>query len=91
MWTELHQKVLSISDKIPETNVKTNRNGEILEKFPWDSSKLVRKRKEKDQTWKAFDDNPNMTTFQTALYKQEQYANVELEAKLTYEKKLCAI
>ena len=88
MWTELHQKVLSISDKIPETNVKTNRNGEILEKLPWDSSKLVRKRKEKDQTWKAFDDNPNMTTFQTALYKQEQYANVELEAKLTYEKKI---
>ena len=89
MWEEFYHKILSVSDKIPETNIKTNkRTGEILEKLPWDSSKLIRKRKEKDQTWKVFDDNPNMVNFQTALFKQEQYANVELGAKLKYEKKI---
>ena len=88
MWNELLHKMLSISDKIPETTIKTNKKGDILEKLPWDSSKLVRKRKEKDQTWKAFDDNPNMVNFQTALYKQDQYASVELQAKLKYEKKI---
>ena len=30
MWTELHHKVLSISDQVPETNIKTNSQGEIL-------------------------------------------------------------
>ena len=88
MWSELHQKMLSISDRVPETKIKTNSKGEILEKLPWDSSKLVRKRKEKDQTWKAFDNNPNMTTFQTALYKQNEYSNIELREKINYEHKL---
>ena len=88
MWNELNHKMLSISDKIPETVIKSNRKGEILEKLPWDSSKLVRKRKEKDQAWKAFDDNPNMIEFQTALFKQDQYACVEYDAKIKYEKKI---
>ena len=90
MWNELHQKMLSISDKIPETSVKTDKQGNILEKLPWDSSKLVRKRKEKDQAWKAFEVDPNMTTYQNAHYKQGQYSCVEFKEKIKYEKKIIA-
>jgi|TARA_B110000196_G_C21147904_1_gene667753 hypothetical protein len=88
MWDELHQKMLSISDKVPETTIKTNKQGNILEKLPWDSSKLVRKRKEKDKAWRAFEDNPHMNNFQIAHYKQGQYSNIELKEKLKYEKKI---
>ena len=88
MWSELHQKMLSISEKVPEIKMKTNKRGDILEKLPWDTSRLVRKRKEKDRAWKAFDDNPYMNTFQTALYKQNEYASTELKEKLKYEKKI---
>ena len=88
MWNELHNKMLSISDQIPETNVKTDQQGNILEKLPWDSSKLVRKRKEKDQAWKAFDVNPNMTTYQNAHYKQGEYSNIEIIEKMKYERNI---
>ena len=88
MWDEIYQKMVSISDQVPLTTLKTNASGEILEKLPWDSSKLVRKRKEKDQAWKAFDDRPYMSTFQTALYKQKEYTQIEIEAKLKYENKI---
>ena len=90
MWNELHQKMLSISDKIPETNVKTDKQGNILEKLPWDSSKLVRKRKEKDQAWKAFEVDPNMTTYQNAHYKQGEYSSLEFKEKVKYENKIIA-
>ena len=88
MWNEIYQKMLSISDQVPLITIKTNSCGEILEKVPWDSSKLVRKRKEKDQAWKAFDDRPYMSTFQNALYKQGEYSKIEIEEKLKYEHKI---
>jgi hypothetical protein len=59
-----------------------------LEKLLWDSSKLVRKRKEKDQAWKAFEINPHMTSYQNAHYKQGEYSKAELKEKLKYEKKI---
>ena len=76
MWDELHQKMLSISDKVPETTTKSDKQGNILEKLPWDSSKLVRKRKEKDKAWKAFEDDPHMTNFQIAHHKQSESSNI---------------
>ena len=88
MWEELYNKMLSISDKVPENVIKTNKNGDILERLPWDSSKLVRKRKEKDKTWRAFDCNPDMTTFQIALHKQGEYSKIEFKEKQKYEKKI---
>ena len=88
MWDEIYQKIISISDQVPLTTLKTNSSGEILEKLPYDSSKLVRKRKEKDQAWKAFDDRPYMCTFQNALHKQNEYSKIELEEKLKYEHKI---
>ena len=88
MWDELHQKMLSISDKVPETTTKSDKQGNILEKLPWDSSKLVRKRKEKDKAWKAFEDDPRMTNFQIAHHKQGEYSNIEFKEKVKYEKKI---
>ena len=88
MWDEISHKMLSITDQVPETKIKTNGRGEILKKLPWDSSKIVRKRKEKDQAWKAFDERPDMIVFQSALHKQNEYNNVELVEKLKYEHKL---
>ena len=88
MWDEISNKMLSITDQVPETKIKTNGRGEILKKLPWDSSKIVRKRKEKDQAWKAFDERPDMIVFQSALHKQNEYNNVELVEKLKYEHKL---
>ena len=87
-WGELYQKILSISDLVPEVPIKTSKNGEVLEKLPWDSSKLVRKRKEKDRTWREFDGNPCMNTFHIAMYKQREYQKIEFEEKLKYEKKI---
>ena len=88
MWDEINSKMQSISDKVPDIILKTNTKGEVLRKLPWDCSKLVRKRKEKDQTWNAFDISPNMVNFQTALQKQSDYQKCELDAKVKYEKKL---
>ena len=88
MWDELHAKMQSISDSVPDNILKTNANGDILEKLPWDTSKLVRKRKEKDQAWNAFDVTPNMINFHCALNKQDMYQNCEFEAKIKYENKL---
>ena len=88
MWSEIYSKIQSISDQVPDRILKTNRNGDILGKLPWDTSKLVRKRKEKDQRWKEFDILPTMINFQTALSKQGEYQKFEFEAKVKYEKKI---
>ena len=88
MWNEIYRKMLSISDLVPFSTIKTNSKGDVLQKQPWDTSRLVRKRKEKDQAWKAFDENPIMTMLNTALYKQSEFSKIEFQEKISYEKKL---
>ena len=88
MWDELNTKIQSIVTNVPEVVLKVSRHGDPLEKLPWDSSRLVRKRKEKDKIWKAFDGKPCMENFQTALNKQKDYEKVEYEEKLKHEKKI---
>ena len=88
MWNELFNKMKTITDQVPNNILKTNSKGDILEKVPWDTSKLVRKRKEKDQSWNMFDITPNVTNFHCALHKQDIYAKSEIEAKMKYESKL---
>ena len=77
-----------IINDVPETVMKISRHGDPLEKLPWDSSRLVRKRKEKDKVWKAFDGKPCMENFQTALNKQSEFEKVEFEEKLKHERKI---
>ena len=88
MWEEIYNKMHSITEQVPDNVIKTNGRGEILVKLPWDNSKLVRKRKEKDQSWNAFDIAPNMENFQTSLHKQDGYQKCEFEAKIKYENKI---
>ena len=88
MWDQLNSKVRSIIDLVPEVVSKVSRNGDPLEKLPWDSSRLVRKRKEKDLIWRNFDSKPCMENFQTALGKQKQYEKVLYEEKLKHEHKI---
>ena len=88
MWAELNTNIQSIIADVPEAVLKVSRNGEPLEKLPWDSSRLVRKRKEKDTVWRSFDGKPCMETFHTALSKQKEFEKVEYEEKVKYEKKI---
>ena len=88
MWNELNDKIQSIIVCVPEVVLKVSRNGDPLEKLPWDSSRLVRKRKEKDQIWRNFENKPCMENFQTALGKQKEYENVEYQEKLKHEYKI---
>ena len=88
MWDQIYHKMLSISDLVPLTAIKTNSRGEILQKQPWDTSKLVRKRKEKDLAWKAFDENPIMSVLNNALYKQNEFSKIEFQEKIKYEQKI---
>ena len=88
MWNELHQKLMSISTKVPKTTVVVNSKGDIVQKFPWDSSALKRKRREMDKQWKIFDSNPTARELNLALSKQKEYDNVECKCKVKYEKKI---
>ena len=88
MWDELYGKLMCINDAIPNVDLKYTRQGEVIKKLPWDNSKLVRKRKEKDKSWKCFDESPCMVNFQSALYKQREFERVEYNAKVMYETKI---
>ena len=88
MWMELESKLKLISNKVPKKNIKCTRNGEILSKKPWDCSMLERKRKEKDQAWKLFDDFPNSTNLNLALHKQGEYESKELQQIIALENKI---
>jgi hypothetical protein len=88
MWEDINSKLQTIISDIPETVLKVSRHGELLEKAPWESSRLGRKRKEKDQTWRVFEGTPCMENFQTAMGKQREYEKVEYEEKLKHEQKI---
>lgn len=88
MWSDINSKLQTIIHDVPESVLKVSRHGELLEKPPWESNRLARKRKEKDQTWRVFDSAPCMENFQTALGKQRLYERVEYEEKLKHEQKI---
>ena len=88
MWSEMLNKLSLISDKVPSISLKTSKNGEVLQRLPWDCSNLVRKRKCKDAVWKEFDRDPCLANFNVASYEQKVYENAEIKAKMKYEKKI---
>jgi hypothetical protein len=88
MWSDINAKLQTIIADVPEAVLKVSRHGEPLEKAPWESSRLIRKRKEKDNTWRTFDGEPRMENFQTALGKQKEFEKVEYEEKLKHEQKI---
>ena len=76
-------KLSLISDKVPSISLKTSKNGDVLQRLPWDCSNFVRKRK-----CKEFDRDPCLANFNVASYKQKVYENAEIKAKMKYEKKI---
>ena len=88
MWNELHSKLLTYVDQVPETVVKFDKCGNRLVKLPWDTSKLVRKRKEKVKAWKQFEKEPTMVNYHYSMSKQDEFSKAEIKAKMKYEKKI---
>ena len=67
MWDELYTKLNSFEYIVPDEHIKFDRNGNTLRKLPWDCSKLVRRRKEKDKAWKVFENTPTISNYHYAL------------------------
>lgn len=88
MWEDINSKLQNIIADVPESVLKVSRHGDLLERAPWESNRLGRKRKEKDLTWRLFDGKPCMENFQTALGKQNEYEKVEYEEKIKHEQKI---
>jgi hypothetical protein len=88
MWSDINSKLQTIISDVPEAVLKVSRHGELLEKAPWESNRLGRKRKEKDQTWRVFNEGPCMENFQTALGKQREYEKIEYAEKIKHEQKI---
>ena len=49
---ELNWKIKFIIKNIPKVIIRFSKQGDPLEKLPWDSNQLSHKRLEKDKTWK---------------------------------------
>ena len=49
---------------------------------------LQRKRKEKDNAWKHFDDIPTSTNLNLALHKQGEYESKQLQKMIELENKI---
>ena len=88
MWDELYTKLNSFEDIVPDEHIKFDKNGNILRKLPWDCSKLVRRRKEKDKAWKVFENTPTISNYHYALFKQDEFESAEFQAKAKHEKKI---
>ena len=88
MWDEIHTKLLQISGNVPKSKLKCSKNGDIIERHPWDCSSLKRKRKQKDKSWRNFDSNPSSETLNIACQKQKQYEMHETKKILEHENKI---
>ena len=74
--------------KVPKSNIKCSKNGDIIAKPPWDCSSLKRKRQQKDTLWRNFDNNPTSENLNIASQKQKQYEQHETKKILEHEKKM---
>lgn len=88
MWEELYSKLGFILDEIPVKKVILDRHGNVRAKIPWESSALVRKRKEKCKAFKIFSAVPCMTNYLTLMRKQDELEAASLRAKTWHENKI---
>ena len=88
MWNELSEKLSKISEKVPKSKLKCSKKGEIISKPPWDCSSLKRKRKDKDTSWRSFDNNPTPENLNVASQKQKEYETLETKCILNHENKI---
>lgn len=91
MWVELASKLGTISANVPKINLKSTKNGDIISKVPWDCTALKRKRKQKDQAWRHFENSPLSQNLNVALQKQGEFDNLQIEKINQYEKKIVGV
>ena len=85
MWEEIHGKLTNLTDRVPELKpVKQEKIDNY--NMPWINSSLKRAIKMKNKAWSDFDTCPNITTLNTALFKQDNFENLQTKARLKYEK-----
>ena len=78
-------KLTTLTERVPQLKpVKQDKIDNY--NMPWINSSLKRAIKVKNKAWGDFDTCPNLTTLNTALSKQDNFANIENKAKLKYEK-----
>ena len=68
-WDVIFNKLLSIVDRVPSCTQKFDKNGTPLLSHPWDNSKLIWYRKEKDKAWQNFNVNPSLRNYCVATSK----------------------
>ena len=88
MWDEIHSKLMQISSNVPKSKIKCSKNGDVIDRPPWDCSSLKRKQIQKDISWRNFDSNPSSEKLNIACQKQNQYETHETQKILEYENKI---
>ena len=88
LWEEVKSKLHSITEHVPTSKIKCSKNGDIIKKEPWDCSALKRKRKEKDNAWKLFENIPISQNLNVALHKQGEFEKKLSEKILNHESKI---
>ena len=84
MWDEIHSKIRKVIDLVP---INSNSNPENSNyNMPWLNSSLKRAVRAKNKSWELFDACPSIDNLNYALSKQGELDNIELRAKLKYEK-----
>ena len=83
MWEEIHGKLCKVSELVPESYDFSNKG---CHSMPWINSSLKRAIRAKNKSWKLFDVCPTIDNLNEALLKQSNLDNIELKAKLRYEK-----
>ena len=54
--------------------------------MPWIKSSLERALRAKSEAWCTFDEFPTISNLNLALFKNQNFENLETKAKLRYEK-----
>ena len=84
MLDEIHSKIRKVIDLVP---INSNSNPENSnDNMPWLNSSLKRAVRAKNKSWELFDACPSIDNLNYALSKQGELDNIELRAKLKYEK-----
>ena len=86
LWYELKSKLGIITDNVPSCNIDSAKGRRV----PWENSTLKRFRREKDKHWTIFDEIPSAANLSLALAKQGKFEEVEVTAKIKYERKITA-
>ena len=89
MWNDLHNKLMTFEKAAPRFRVKFDSSGKVVNKNPWETSRLKRLGKLCDVRWKIFDSFPtatNLNLANDAQYRYEMCINKDVkiyEAKIT--------